>query len=80
MADLDLNRLREFLDAEERFARSIDAGDPRGAVAKKMLAIIEDVRASLRPSVDGTANYVPVKDIIEVLTALRTEVDHPDTR
>jgi hypothetical protein len=77
---LDLNRLRQFLDDEERFARSIGADDPRRAVAKKMLAIIADARASLRPSADGTANYVPVRDIIETLTALRAEAEQPGTR
>jgi hypothetical protein len=77
---LDLNRLRQFLDDEERFARSIGTDDPRGAVAKKMLAIIADARASLRPSADGTANYVPVRDIIETLTTLRAEAEKPGTR
>ena len=48
VSDLDPNRLRQFLDDEERFARSIGADDPRSAVAKKMLAIIADARASLR--------------------------------
>jgi hypothetical protein len=45
-----------------------------------MLAIIADARASLRPSADGTANYVPVRDIIETLTALRAEAEQPGTR
>ncbi|MGQ0749039.1 MAG: hypothetical protein ACT4PS_00745 [Betaproteobacteria bacterium] len=80
MSTLDLNRLRQFLDDEERFARSIGADDPRSAVAKKMLAIIADVRASLRPSADGTANYVPVRDIVETLTALRAEAENSGAR
>ena len=56
MSELDLNKLRAFLDEEEQFARSIGPQDPRNAVAKKMLALIADARAKLRPSADGTAN------------------------
>lgn len=79
-SDLDLNRLRQFLDDEERFARAIGPGDPRSAIAKKMLALIADARARLRPSADGTANYVPVKTIIEDLGALRAQAEAPDRR
>lgn len=75
MSELDLNKLRAFLDEEEQFARSIGPQDPRNAVAKKMLALIADARAKLRPSADGTANYVPVKAIIEDLATLRAEAD-----
>lgn len=75
MSALDLNKLRQFLDDEERFAHSIGADDPRRPAAKKMLALIADARASLRPSTDGTANYVPVKDIIEGLATLRAQLE-----
>jgi len=79
MSDLDLNRLRQFLDEEEKFARSISAkDDPRSAVAKRMLDLIADARANLRPSADGTANYVPVKTIIEDLATLRAQAEKPD--
>ncbi|MCI3953651.1 MAG: hypothetical protein K0R53_3151 [Burkholderiales bacterium] len=80
MSDLDLNRLREFLDEEEKFARSISAKDPRSAVAKRMLDLIADARANLRPSADGTANYVPVKTIIEDLATLRAQAEKLDPR
>ncbi|HET7598308.1 MAG TPA: hypothetical protein VFK15_15365 [Burkholderiales bacterium] len=75
MSDLDLNRLRRFLDEEEHYARAISAADPRSAVAKEMLALITDARARLRPSADGTANYVPVKSIIEDLGTLRAQAE-----
>ena len=78
MSDLDLNKLRPFLDEEEQFARSIAPDHPRAAAAKQMLALIADARARLRPSADGTANYVPVKTIIEDLAALREKIEKPD--
>lgn len=71
MPELDLNKLRQFLDEEEKFARSIKKDDPRATVAKQMLALIADARQKLFPSPDGTANYVPVKEIIEELALLR---------
>ena len=77
MSDLDLNRLRTFLDEEERFARSVEPDAPGGALAKRMLALIADARAQLRPSPDGTANYVPVKDIIQGVAALRAQIEDP---
>lgn len=76
MPDLDLNKLRQFLDDEEKFARSIQQDDPRAAVAKQMLALIADARQKLFPSPDGTANYVPVKEIIEELTLLRMTAEN----
>jgi hypothetical protein len=75
MSELDLNRLRQFLDQEEQYARAIAPRDPRSAVAKRMLALIADARARLRPSADGTANYVPVKTIIEDLGTLRAKAE-----
>lgn len=78
MSDLDLNKLRQFLDEEEKFARSIAQNHPSAAAAKQMLALIADARAKLRPSSDGTANYVPVKSIIEDLAILRVKAEQPD--
>lgn len=75
MSDLDLNKLRQFLDDEEKFARSIGKGDPRVALAEQMLDFIADARRSLLPSPDGTANYVPVRAIIEELGALRAKAE-----
>lgn len=80
MSELDLNRLRAFLDEEERFANAIGPNDPRRALAQRMLALIGDARAKLRPSADGTANYVPVKAIIEDLAALRAEAEEQARR
>lgn len=80
MSDLDLNRLRRFLDEEEKFARSIGRDDRRSAIAKRMLALIADARAKLRPSANGTANYVPVKAIVEDLATLRAEAEKADPR
>lgn len=80
MSDLDLNRLRRFLDEEEKFARSIGREDRRSAIAKRMLALIADARAKLRPSANGTANYVPVKAIVEDLATLRAEAEKADPR
>jgi hypothetical protein len=75
MPALDLANLRPFLDEQERFAASIKPDDPRAAVAKRMLGIIIEARGSLRPSADSTANYVPNKQIVEELIALRYEAD-----
>jgi len=75
MANLDLGNLRPFLDEEEKFARSIKPDDPRTAVAQRMLAIISEARSRLRPSADSTANYVPNKQIVEELIALRCEAE-----
>lgn len=80
MSDLDPNKLRQFLDDEEKFARSIARNDPRAPVAKKMLELIADARTRLFPSPDGTANYVPVKDIIEELGLLRMSVENAKPR
>ena len=75
MADLDLGNLRPFLDEMERFAAAIKPEDPRADVAKRMLGIILEARGSLRPSADSTANYIPNKQIVEELVALRYEAD-----
>jgi hypothetical protein len=75
MADVDLMKLRPLLDQEEAYARAIAADDPRAAVAKRMLGLIADARAALRPSPDSTANYVPNKRIVEDLLSLRREAD-----
>ncbi len=80
MSDLDLNNLRQFLDEEEKFARSIGQGDPRAAVARQMLDLIADARRKLFPSPDGTANYLPVKAIIEELATLRVEAEKATPR
>lgn len=80
MPELDLNKLRQFLDDEEKFARSIKPDDPRAPVAKQMLALIADARQKLFPSPDGTANYVPVKEIIEELTLLRMTAENSNPR
>ena len=75
MADVDLVRLRPLLDQEEAYAKSIAPDDPRAGVAKRMLAVIAEARAALRPSADSTANYVPNKRIVEDLVSLRREAD-----
>ena len=75
MADLNLGNLRPFLDEEEKFAKSIKADDTRAAVAKRMLGIIAEARGGLRPSADSTANFIPNKQIVEELIALRYEAD-----
>lgn len=76
MTNLDLSNLRPWLDNFEEFACSILPMDPGFAVAQQMLEIIAIARASLVPSVDSTANFVPNKDIIERLSRLRSEVEN----
>ncbi len=75
MSELNLGNLRPFLDEGEEFAKSIKPDDARAAVAQRMLAIISEARNRLRPSADSTANYIPNKQIIEELIALRYEAD-----
>ena len=75
MANPDSGNLRLVLDEEEKFAKSIAADDPRAEIAKRILAMVAEARASLRPSADSTANYVPVKDIVEFLSDLRTQAE-----
>jgi len=75
MAEIDLANLRPLLDEEEAYAKSIAPGDPRAAIARRMLAVIAEARGSLRPSADSTANYVPNKQIVEELMSLRYEAD-----
>jgi hypothetical protein len=75
MADVDLVKLRPLLDQEEAYARSVAPDDPRAGIARRMLALIGEARAALRPSADSTANYVPNKRIVEDLVSLRREAD-----
>ena len=75
MVDLNVGNLRPFLDEEEEFAKSIKPDDARAAIAQRMLAIIAEARDRLRPSADSTANYIPNKQIVEELVALRYEAD-----
>jgi hypothetical protein len=75
MTHPDLNNLRAMLDEYERYANSILATASRRAVADRMKAAIAEARASLRPSTDGTANYVEPKTIIERLASLRKEAE-----
>jgi len=79
MADLDPNYLRPWLDEQENFARSINATDPRIEIARQMLEIIAETRKSFIPSADGTANYVPGKQIIEQLSILRLKAEQVGT-
>jgi outer membrane protein TolC len=73
MVQPDLNNLRALLDDYERFADSIMATARLRAVADRMKAAIAEARAGLRPSADGTANYVESKTIVERLAALKEE-------
>lgn len=73
--EADYGNLRPLLDAEEQFARSIPPGDPRAAIAREMLTVVADARSRLKPSADSTANYVPNKEIVEKLSALRAQAD-----
>lgn len=75
MTGLNLGDLRPFLDEGEAYARSIKPGDARAAIAQRMLAIISEARIRLRPSADSTANFIPNKQIVEELIALRYEAD-----
>lgn len=75
MTQPDLNRLRTLLDEYGRYADSILPGDGRRAAADRMKAVVAEARAALRPSPDGTANYVDAKTIIERLDALRKEAE-----
>jgi hypothetical protein len=75
MADIDLIKLRPLLDQEEAYAKAIGPDDPRAGVARRMLALIGEARAALRPSGDSTANFVPNKRIVEDLVSLRREAD-----
>lgn len=75
MTGLNPGNLRPFLDEEEKFAKSIPADDPRAETARRMLAIIAEVRDKLKPSADSTANYIPHKQIVEELIALRYEAE-----
>ena len=71
MDDFDLDNLRQWLDEHEEYAGPITPADPRFEVAQEMLEIIARARDSLRPSADGTANFVQNKEIIEQLVMLR---------
>ena len=74
--DLNLSELRPWLDEQERYAKSIPAGDPRSDLARQMLAVIATARSDLSPSADSTANYVPNKEIIAELGLLRDQAEH----
>jgi hypothetical protein len=76
MADFDLVNLRLWLDEYEKYAGSIMPADPRFEVAQEMLGIIARARDSLRPSADGTANFVQNKEIIEQLVTLRDKAEN----
>ena len=75
-AELNLSELRPWLDEQERYAKSIPAGDPRSDLARQMLAVIATARSDLSPSPDSTANYVPNKEIITELGVLRDQAEH----
>ena len=75
MTGPDLNNLRALLDEYERYADSIKGAASRKVVAGRMKAVIAEARQGLRPSSDGTANYVEAKSIIERLDALKKEAE-----
>lgn len=76
MDDFDLGNLRLWLDEHEQYAGSIMPANPRFEVAQEMLEIIARARDSLRPSADGTANFVQNKEIIEQLATLRGRAEN----
>lgn len=76
MDDFDWGNLRPWLDEHEKYAGTIMPADPRFKVAQEMLGIIARARDSLRPSADGTANFVQNKEIIEQLAVLRGKVEN----
>lgn len=75
MSDPDFGNLKPFLEAHEKFAKSMGREDAGYEIARKMLAIISEAAGSLHPSSDSTANYVPNRQIIEDLTLLRREIE-----
>jgi hypothetical protein len=75
MTQPDLNNLRALLEDYERYANSIMGIASRRSVADRIKAAIADARQGLRPSADGTANYVESKTIIERLAALKKEAE-----
>ena len=75
MTQPDLNNLRALLDGYERYADSIQPIAGRRGAADKLKAAVAEARAALRPSTDGTANYVDTKTIIERLDALKKEAE-----
>lgn len=75
MAPMDFSNLRAWLDEHAAYAGSFRLSDPGFGIAQRMLGIIADVRSSLRPSPDSTANYVPNKEIVEALAALRSQAE-----
>jgi len=80
MPDLDPYNLRPWLDEHENFARSIEPADPRFEIAQRMLQIIAETKRRFTPSPDGTANYVPGKQIIEELSVLRLKAEEAQSR
>ena len=75
MTQPDLNNLRALLDEYERFVDSIKATGSRKDVADRMKAVIAEGRAGLRPSTDGTANFVEAKTIVERLATLKRQAE-----
>ena len=75
MTHPDLNNLRALLDEYERYVDSIESVEHCSAIAVRMKAVIAEARQGLRPSSDGTANYVEAKSIIERLDALKKEAE-----
>jgi hypothetical protein len=75
MSEVDLNNLRAWLDELESYARSIKEDRARATIAREMLEIIAEARASLIPSPDATANYVAGKRFFEQLGELRKRAE-----
>ena len=75
MTQPDLNNLRALLDEYERYANSVAGSGCRTSIAHRMLEIVADARAGLRPSLDGTANYLESKSIVQRLDCLRKEAE-----
>lgn len=75
MTQPDLNNLRALLEGYERYADSIEPGAAGRAAADMLKAAIAEARAALRPSGDGTANFVDTRAIIERLDALEKEIE-----
>ena len=73
MTSPDLNNLRALLDEYERYAGSIPAS--RSGAGSRMLEVIAEARRLLRPSADGTANFVESKSIVERLSILKNEAE-----
>ena len=75
MTHPDLNNLRALLDEYERYVDSIESVEHCSAIALRMKAVIAEGRAGLRPSTDGTANFVEAKTIVERLATLKRQAE-----